>query len=643
MEWTKEELDALRHHVLAEKKIQLQADTNNSSIVNKAPKTIRPIHSRQNDHTAETPVSSPSFKKAGNFVKDARPPLTPTSKKAHSAAANIEASSGTLTELQDETSKVPKLLIPPPITPLPIRTPLGFSHSEPNKMRAKRQKWQRIARKVGHGCNYRTVKWLWRTLKLRGARDETAQALEALKELSRLVPIRRKEATSARQAIYTTGGGNADHPWAPNQLRQLEGLALENTSKKFRGNKKKRWQHIQKELGFPDRSYKSCQRAFRALVALQKISKAALDSFDKIRRQRTESERHYERCLEYENSCDEKAKTAAKRITTQANLDRELRFTAHITRDEFDMEGRPRALALLLSRGADPDAADAGGFTALMAASRCNACTSVEVLLDHGASVDHADADGHTALYHALEGGAAQAAQLLMRRGATFEDASDHAKGLQYGKLVQQQISKFIDGETQVRDKAERDRRWFIDFEQKHKKAENGRNGCRSRDRQLSKLTLRNLRQWPPKLPPSRRYSRMHLAERRTKGLNSRHASRHSSNLSSRLSSRQGSSGSLGQEALLPAPTALDALRLGLEGSAQRRSRLEREGNEVLRQEANEIAEAERPATYEKNLNDARDQKYKVFTEVKHDLERHRHTLHQARATHLHRANTATS
>jgi ankyrin repeat protein len=431
----------------------------------------------------------------------------------------------------------------------------------------------------------------------------------------------------------------------------LERLALEHTKKKFRGDKKKRWQHIQKELGLADRSFKSCQRAFRAVAALQRASAAALDAFDASRRQLAKAKTHHAACLAYEISCDNKALEASQRITTQSTLDRELRLTAHLTRGEHDMEGRPRALALLLSRGADPDAADSGGFSALMAAARTNACAAVDVLLDHGATIDLADADGHAALYHALEGGAAQAAQLLMRRGAAHGNSSDHTDGLEYGALVGEQIEKFVASERQARDKAERERRWFVSFEERHahQKCKGRRAGNHSaRHHPTNRLTLRSLKQWPPKLPPSRRRAKRgggadvgdggggggdRSSRNGTSRLSSggRRSSRHSSSAHS-----QHHSGTQ-----LTAPTALDALRLGLEGSRQRKDRLQREGNEVVRQQARDAADAARPPTYERNMMSAQGHTAAALTGVAEDLEGHREALHRARASDMHRANTA--
>ena len=59
------------------------------------------------------------------------------------------------------------LLMPPPLTPLQIRTPQNFSHAEAPRARQSRRKWQTIARSIGHGRNYRTVHYVWRVVKQR--------------------------------------------------------------------------------------------------------------------------------------------------------------------------------------------------------------------------------------------------------------------------------------------------------------------------------------------------------------------------------------------------------------------------------------------------------------------------------------------
>jgi len=57
-------------------------------------------------------------------------------------------------------------------------------------------------------------------------------------------------------------------------------------------------------------------------------------------------------------------------------------------------------MALLVSMGADVNAANQGGQTALMQAAACGQVSAVEWLLEHGAMVHLVDANGMNALIH---------------------------------------------------------------------------------------------------------------------------------------------------------------------------------------------------------------------------------------------------
>jgi len=79
-----------------------------------------------------------------------------------------------------------------------------------------------------------------------------------------------------------------------------------------------------------------------------------------------------------------------------------------------------------MQRGADPNAVDASGETALMHAAQC-ACDVrslpvsvpiVQLLLDHHAAVNARDKDGKTALFYAIEGGSVPVTRLLLGHGA---------------------------------------------------------------------------------------------------------------------------------------------------------------------------------------------------------------------------------
>jgi ankyrin repeat protein len=67
----------------------------------------------------------------------------------------------------------------------------------------------------------------------------------------------------------------------------------------------------------------------------------------------------------------------------------------------------------LLKRGADPDAEQAGGFTALHSAAFHSDREIVKVLLDHGAQAAKKTLDGKTPASLALEHGNAAVAEIL--------------------------------------------------------------------------------------------------------------------------------------------------------------------------------------------------------------------------------------
>ncbi|CAK9111616.1 unnamed protein product [Durusdinium trenchii] len=86
--------------------------------------------------------------------------------------------------------------------------------------------------------------------------------------------------------------------------------------------------------------------------------------------------------------------------------------------------GHLEVVQLLLEAGADKDAADANGTTALHMAAVFEHLEIMELLLEAGADQDAANADGTTALYIAARGGHVEAVRLLLGAGARL-DATD--------------------------------------------------------------------------------------------------------------------------------------------------------------------------------------------------------------------------
>jgi ankyrin repeat protein len=73
---------------------------------------------------------------------------------------------------------------------------------------------------------------------------------------------------------------------------------------------------------------------------------------------------------------------------------------------------------ILLEAGADPNAADRDGATALMKASGYGLKQTVKILIDHHADVNKKDIEGRTALMHAAAGRRGDAIPLLLENGA---------------------------------------------------------------------------------------------------------------------------------------------------------------------------------------------------------------------------------
>ena len=73
---------------------------------------------------------------------------------------------------------------------------------------------------------------------------------------------------------------------------------------------------------------------------------------------------------------------------------------------------------ILLEAGADPNATDRAGATALMKASGYGLKESIKVLIEHHADVNRKDGKGRTALMHAASGRRSDAIPILLENGA---------------------------------------------------------------------------------------------------------------------------------------------------------------------------------------------------------------------------------
>jgi len=78
----------------------------------------------------------------------------------------------------------------------------------------------------------------------------------------------------------------------------------------------------------------------------------------------------------------------------------------------------PKVTTILLDAGADPNATDREGATALMKASGYGIKETVKILIEHHADVNLRDASGRTALMHAAAGRRSDAIPVLLENGA---------------------------------------------------------------------------------------------------------------------------------------------------------------------------------------------------------------------------------
>ena len=92
---------------------------------------------------------------------------------------------------------------------------------------------------------------------------------------------------------------------------------------------------------------------------------------------------------------------------------------------EAAMRGDLASIEDLLDRGADIEAREVSGWTALMLASVNDRVAAVELLLDRGADIEARRDDGDTALMWASWYGKVAVVKLLLDRGADIEARDD--------------------------------------------------------------------------------------------------------------------------------------------------------------------------------------------------------------------------
>lgn len=428
---------------------------------------------------------------------------------------------------------------------------------------------------VGGGKSSADCKWVHRLHKLQHAQEHLGKISRATAELQAAHGVDARNAAQLRQEASSLPQG-----WSASEIEDLFQIQAEHPARQF-ANKKARWLQISTALALPGKTYKLCQKAFKKVHRARRASAAALKRLNqgriKLRGMRATEAAAKSRV----QHCQEKLDVATHAVTFQRHLNYELRTCASITEGEHDTTGRFKAVEQLLKRGADPNASDTAGYTALMEAGSSNAVRVAEALLDAGADVHLVDDDGRNALRHALESGSAQAAQLLLQRGAKLTENADKLEPIgevtsMWQSQIKAEIVRFVasESESALRARADADASsWFRAFQARHHALDEDR--------------------------------RRHAEQLRAAG------------------------------ALLQPPSALEALKLGLEGSSQRKKRLQRESRERRRHRP-----AARMSTPDRNLASAQGRAQRVVQDAKVNANDTQTRIERGIHATLHRAST---
>lgn len=116
---------------------------------------------------------------------------------------------------------------------------------------------------------------------------------------------------------------------------------------------------------------------------------------------------------------------------------------------ECSAAGDVQRVKKLIAKGADVNATNKVGSTALMLASRDSGLEVMEILIDSGANIDTQNSQGRTALMNAAKNGQRKAIRLLLDHNADLhikdEDDNTALKWAQWHRVVDQAAAKEIE------------------------------------------------------------------------------------------------------------------------------------------------------------------------------------------------------